>query len=218
MFSIQVSTLWFKKNALWNNENFAKKMKSNYIPFLPYESFNYVWLVNLKTETLSNRRFSFVIILHVLLISCLKRFFFITFLLQSRNIRLIFRHIDMFSTCVLWYAWWKFINLSFIYMYLYISIWCDNTGLLLFFGVFFLGGGSFWMLFFIPFFQCVFLVVVVVIVELSVESEMCLFLETCFMNQMTLVRPMFCIVQFWVYRVAVNTLQRDVYFVFTATQ
>lgn len=185
---------------------------------MPYESFNYVWLVNLKTETLSNRRFSFVIILHVLLISCLKRFFFITFLLQSRNIRLIFRHIDMFSTCVLWYASRKLINLSFIYMFLYISLWCDNTGLLLFgfFGGFFV---FFWMFFFFLFFQCVFLVVVVVvIVELSVESEMCLFLETCFMNQMTSVQSMFCIVQFWVYLVAVNTLQRDVYFVFTATQ
>lgn len=142
----------------------------------------------------------------------LNDFFFITFLLQSRNIRLIFRHIDMFSTCVLWYAWWKLINLSFIYMFLYISLWCDNTGLLLF-GFF---GGFlcfFWMFFFFLFFSvCFFLiVVVVVIVELSVESEMCLFLETCFMNQMTLVRPVFCIVQFWVYRVAVNTLQRDVY-------
>lgn len=159
---------------------------------MPYESFNYVWLVNLKTETLSNRRFSFVIILHVLLISCLKRFFFITFLLQSRSIRLNFRHIDMFSTCVLWYAWWKLINLSFIYMFLYISLWCDNSGLLLFFGFFF------WMLFFFSVFFFSFVVVVVVIVELSVESEMCLFLEMCFTNQMTSVQPMYCIVQFWV--------------------
>lgn len=187
---------------------------------MPFESFNYVWLVNLKTETLSNRRFSFVIILHVLLISCLKRFFFITFLLQSRNIRLIFRHIDMFSTCVLWYAWriLILINLSVIYMYLYISLWCDNSGLLLFL-VFFLGGGWWGFFFFFSvFFLVVVVVVVIIIVELSVESEMCLFLETCFMNQMTSVRPMFCIVQFWVYRVAVNTLQRGVYFVFTATQ
>lgn len=105
---------------------------------MPYESFNYVWLVNLKTETLSNRRFSFVITLHVLLISCLKRFFFITFLLQSRNIRLIFRHIDMFSTCVLWYAWRKLINLSFIYMYLLYILMMWYNGLLLFVLLFFL--------------------------------------------------------------------------------
>lgn len=141
---------------------------------MPYESFNYVWLVNLKTETLSNRRFSFVITLHVLLISCLKRFFFITFLLQSRNIRLIFRHIDMFSTCVLWYAWRKLINLSFIYMYLLYILMMWYNGLLLFVLLFFLGFFLvflFWMFFFFSFFQCVFFSLLLLLLLLNYRSR-----------------------------------------------